>query len=50
MKTRILNIGISLFAAILIAVSLTGCSRLKAGESFTATVDGVEFKYEVIVS
>ncbi len=36
--------------AILLTVILAGCSKLKAGDTFTATTDGVEFQYEVIVS
>lgn len=50
MKTGNLNIGICLFAVLLIAVTLTGCSKLRAGDTFTAATDGVEFHYEVIVS
>ena len=50
MKTHIWNIGICFLAVILTAVNLTGCSKLKAGDTFTAMTDGVEFQYEVIVS
>lgn len=50
MKNRILNNFGSLIAAVLIAVSLTGCSKLRAGETFIASAGGVEFQYEVIVS
>lgn len=50
MKTHIWNIGICFLAVILTAVTLTGCSKLKAGDTFTATSGGVEFQYEVIVS
>ena len=46
MKARVLNI----VAAILFAAVLTGCSKLRAGDKFTAVSDGVEFQYEVIVS
>lgn len=50
MKTGIRIIGICFLAAILMAVTLTGCTKLRAGDTFTATTDGVEFQYEVIVS
>ena len=50
MKTCIRLIGICFLAVILTAVTLTGCSKLRAGDTFTATSDGVEFQYEVIVS
>ncbi|MBQ6578765.1 MAG: leucine-rich repeat domain-containing protein [Bacteroidales bacterium] len=50
MKTRILNIGIGLLAAILSACVFSSCSKLRAGDTFTAISDGVEFQYEVIVS
>ena len=50
MKTRILNIGIIFCSVILFFAFITGCSKLKAGDTFTATTDGVEYQYEVIVS
>ena len=50
MKTRILNIGIIFCSVILFSAFITGCSKLKAGDTFTATTDGVEYQYEVIVS
>lgn len=50
MKTRILSIGICFLATLSIAFALVGCSKLKAGDTFTATTDGVVFQYEVIVS
>ena len=43
MKTRILNIGIIFCSVILFSAFITGCSKLKAGDTFTATADGVEF-------
>lgn len=50
MKTPIPNICVGIVASILYAFTLTGCSGLKAGDTFTATTDGVEFRYEVLVS
>lgn len=50
MKTRVLIISNIILAAILLAVTLAGCSKLKAGDTFTASSDGVEYQYEVIVS
>lgn len=50
MRNRILNIGALSLGAILTAACLSCCSKLKAGDTFTATADGVEFQYEVIVS
>lgn len=50
MKNRILNCGISFLAVLLLTASFSSCSKLKAGDTFKATTDGVEFQYEVIVS
>lgn len=50
MRTRILNSVIAFSAAVLVSVIIAGCSKLKAGDTFTDTTDGVEFQYEVIVS
>lgn len=44
MKTRILAIF-----AILIAL-MTSCTKLNKGDSFTQTVSGIEFRFEVLVS
>lgn len=50
MRPRILNSFIAFSAAVLVSVIIAGCSKLKAGDTFTVTTDGVEFQYEVIVS
>lgn len=50
MKNHILNIGAMICAAIMLSVAIAGCSKLKAGDTFTATTDGVVFQYEVIMS
>ncbi|MCR5017837.1 MAG: leucine-rich repeat domain-containing protein [Bacteroidales bacterium] len=50
MKTRIINSFFGILATIVVAVSLAGCSKLKAGDKFIVSTDGVEFQYEVIVS
>ena len=42
--------GACILAAILAAITFAGCSKLNAGDTFTATTEGVEYKYEVIVS
>lgn len=39
-----------ILATIVVTVSLAGCSKLKAGDKFIVTTDGVEFQYEVILS
>ncbi|MCR4860021.1 MAG: leucine-rich repeat domain-containing protein [Bacteroidales bacterium] len=43
--------GIKLFAVLAaVALVLPSCSKLKSGESFNQTINGIEYNFEVIVS
>ena len=50
METRVLKMGAAILATIAWAAVFAGCSKLKAGDTFTATTEGVEYQYEIIVS
>ena len=50
MKTKLLRNILLLAAVVLLSAGVSACTKLNAGESFTSTFNGVEYKFTVIVT